>query len=98
MRYLQIHDAIGQVIHQTYGVVPGPVLEDITAAVVMAVILEQAYTEKAWRDVAERADLPPLDRYLRCYDANLVPRPSRRRGRLFRTALRLWVAAEDLDD
>jgi hypothetical protein len=58
VRYRKIYEALSQVIHQTYGTMPRQVLQDVTAEVVTVVILEQAYTEKAWRDIAERADLP----------------------------------------
>lgn len=57
VRHRKIYEALSRVIHQTYGAVPRPVLEDITADVVVAVILEHAYAEKARRDLAERADL-----------------------------------------
>jgi hypothetical protein len=51
-RYLRIYLAISEAIDRTYGAVSCRVVEDIATEVVMAVILDQAYAEKSWRDLA----------------------------------------------
>jgi hypothetical protein len=54
---LKMFSAISEAVLTTYGFVPRPVLEDITAQVIATVVLEQAYLEREWREIAYGAGL-----------------------------------------